>query len=734
MAVIIAGTGVVLIPQPGGVPGPAGPAGTGSTIGVKNQGALLATTFQTVDFVGSGVVASGTGTNVTVTIPGSIGVKDEGSLLNAAVQTLNFVGAGVTATYASGTATITISSSGGGGFGVIDLGDPANGVVADDSTVNSAAAVEALIAAVSGTSGVDLKPWRGIARFDRDILWNNRPVRFVGHGKGGYSGSTPIGGTVLKVPTGYAGIAVKPGAGLSELESFSVAQYGSALADGVASYNPASPTTITVSSGAAGFLNRHVVWLHGGGPSTPILDRTIATSTSSNVATVTNTAPVFIGNPAVHIGMPIAIPGAGPAGATLNAFVGAWTTTTITLVDSAGASVTPSVAVTGQQYTVKWPLIAQIQSGGGTGTLTIDNPGFQTQNVTNGRLSHAPPSIYATTTCHIRNVQASMGTQGGGVYLRGTTADGSNVDGSTLENVQMLSTRYGLAISGTDAQVITTEGCDFAGPEVSLLDMGFLGTQHIGAHFAFNTGPVVTYSGAITTVAFSYMEDGTSWVALSNGRATFVHTRNGLPYSGWNGVYSIATDTYFRNIIAEGGRFSKGFSVTGSGNGTGSYLSGSINSASSIPGATGKGWLVGTDGTDCYLVAQAAPGGAYAIGHIEVLDELRISNVAGFSGWNLGRFISGNFELKTAKGVIIGGNQIITDRKTGWTADTGTAKRTANATYAPGTTLTFSATYVQAELTAVGTRLAAIEAALRDCTQTQKALKDDFISHGAIGA
>jgi hypothetical protein len=78
--------------------------------------------------------------------------------------------------------------------------------------------------------------------------------------------------------------------------------------------------------------------------------------------------------------------------------------------------------------------------------------------------------------------------------------------------------------------------------------------------------------------------------------------------------------------------------------------------------------------------------------------------------------------------------QVVGARLTGWTADTGTAKRTANATYAAGTTLTFSATYVQAELTALATRLAAVETALQNATQTIKALKDDAMTHGLIGA
>ncbi len=557
------------------------------------------------------------------------------------------------------------------------------GYVADDATVNLASIAEDAVAALPGVNGARIHLPRGVTRLDREFEWNNRPVEVVGYGDGGYSGSTPLGGSVLKVPTGYAGMSFKPGAGKSSFSGFSVAQYGSALADGVASYNPASPTTITVSSGAAGFLNRHIVWLDGGGPSMPILDRTIAITSGSNVATVTTTAPVFIGNPCVYNGMPIAIPGAGPAGATLNAFVGSWNTTTITLVNAAGAAQNASTTVSGQQYTVKWPLMCQIQSGGGTATLTVDNPGFQTQSVTNGRLRHAPPAIYATTQVKGRNVLCGMGIQGIGMLMRGTTSDGSNVDGSTLDNMQYLSTLAGLVIEGADAQVITTVGNDFAGPEVGLLDMGFLGTEHIGAHFAFNIGPVVTYSGAITTIALSYMEDGTSWGSVSTGRASFINTRNGLPWSGFSASYHQSGSVYFKDIEARAAHVSAGFAQGGTAGGSAAYLAGNTNSAGSINGAAGVGWLIGNDGaSDCYLVAKASPGGGYAVGHIEVADELRITNFAGFSGWNLGRFINGNFELKTAKGVIIGGNQIITDRQTGLPAaatDAATTQTLVNA-------------------------------------------------------
>ena len=77
--------------------------------------------------------------------------------------------------------------------------------------------------------------------------------------------------------------------------------------------------------------------------------------------------------------------------------------------------------------------------------------------------------------------------------------------------------------------------------------------------------------------------------------------------------------------------------------------------------------------------------------------------------------------------------QVVGPRQTGWAADTGTAKKTTQATYAAGAGLTYSAAYVQAELTATGTRIAAMEAALQNASQTIKALKDALILHGLIG-
>ena len=93
----------------------------------------------------------------------------------------------------------------------------------------------------------------------------------------------------------------------------------------------------------------------------------------------------------------------------------------------------------------------------------------------------------------------------------------------------------------------------------------------------------------------------------------------------------------------------------------------------------------------------------------------------------------GPISLNTGNVYKVNAVQIVAARVTGWVADTGTAKRTATASYTPGATLTYSAAYVQAEQTATATRLVAVEAALRDATQEIKALKDDLITHGLIG-
>lgn len=76
----------------------------------------------------------------------------------------------------------------------------------------------------------------------------------------------------------------------------------------------------------------------------------------------------------------------------------------------------------------------------------------------------------------------------------------------------------------------------------------------------------------------------------------------------------------------------------------------------------------------------------------------------------------------TAGVLQINGVQVVRARLTGWSADTGTSKRTANATYSGTAEIAYTQATVQTLMDKV-----------RDLSQTVKALKDDLISHGLIG-
>jgi len=103
--------------------------GGGGGVDVQDEGSALSTTGTVLNFVGAGVVASGTGATKTITIAGGgsgITVQDEGSALATSGTTLNFVGSGVVASGTGATKTITISGGGGGG-----------GITAADSIIRS---------------------------------------------------------------------------------------------------------------------------------------------------------------------------------------------------------------------------------------------------------------------------------------------------------------------------------------------------------------------------------------------------------------------------------------------------------------------------------------------------------------------------------------------------------------------------------------------------------------------
>lgn len=78
--------------------------------------------------------------------------------------------------------------------------------------------------------------------------------------------------------------------------------------------------------------------------------------------------------------------------------------------------------------------------------------------------------------------------------------------------------------------------------------------------------------------------------------------------------------------------------------------------------------------------------------------------------------------LQAGKAYRVNSVQVVGARQTGWATDTGTSKKTANATYSG----TAEGAYTQATIQALMNTV-------RDISQTQKAIKDALIAHGLIG-
>ena len=86
---------------------------SGSQLTIADEGGDLSTAATKLDFVGTGVTASGTGSTKTITIDNSLTVQEDGSSLSTAATTLNFVGSGVVASGTGAVKTITIAGGGG---------------------------------------------------------------------------------------------------------------------------------------------------------------------------------------------------------------------------------------------------------------------------------------------------------------------------------------------------------------------------------------------------------------------------------------------------------------------------------------------------------------------------------------------------------------------------------------------------------------------------------------------
>lgn len=85
----------------------------GLAVLVKDEGGALTSALTSINFVGSGVTATNTGGDVTVTITtgSSVTVKDEGTNLTTDLASIDFIGAGVSATNTGGAVSVTISGA-----------------------------------------------------------------------------------------------------------------------------------------------------------------------------------------------------------------------------------------------------------------------------------------------------------------------------------------------------------------------------------------------------------------------------------------------------------------------------------------------------------------------------------------------------------------------------------------------------------------------------------------------
>lgn len=91
-------------------------------ITVQDEGATLATAGTSLNFVGAGVTASGSGSLKTITIPGggpggtaSIVVQSNGATQSTTVDTLNFIGSGVSVSGSGNVTTVNVAAGGGSG-------------------------------------------------------------------------------------------------------------------------------------------------------------------------------------------------------------------------------------------------------------------------------------------------------------------------------------------------------------------------------------------------------------------------------------------------------------------------------------------------------------------------------------------------------------------------------------------------------------------------------------------
>ena len=132
--------------------------GTGSALLTIVDDSSTTTTLdagESLKITGSGgVTTSLTGDTLTIAGAAQLTVQEEGSSLSTAASTLNFVGSGVTASGSGATKTITIPGGGGDIFKNIAMPDGST-VVAADSATDTLTLAQSGLVTITGNSGSD---------------------------------------------------------------------------------------------------------------------------------------------------------------------------------------------------------------------------------------------------------------------------------------------------------------------------------------------------------------------------------------------------------------------------------------------------------------------------------------------------------------------------------------------------------------------------------------------------
>jgi hypothetical protein len=564
MTVIVRSPSLVLVPSGTvGTPGPPGPPGTGSTIGVQDEATLLGTAFTRLKFTGTGATASDAG---------------------------------------GGIAQIDIPGASGGDSDTIYLAQ--HSVVADGTTVNPAAPVQALVDAIAGTRGarIVLPYGTGPLLFDKPVNIN-RPCIIEGYGYGtSSSGADTSANTLVKMPAGWHFLRINPGGQNTVMRGFRVIQTSllSTSVTGSYTYNGLTNQTLTLSA-AGDFQNGQIIQIDGAGIDIILQDRTFTLANGATSGTYVYTDSLPRGNSIGYIGQHIQIAGASlPANTTITA----WGAGTFTLSNAATAA---GAAGGGAVATVTTPLITEIVSGGGTTTLTFkDIPHTGGKTVSGAKVSHCAPGIYSSIQCHTRDVEV-FSCQAG-IVRNGISTSNNVADNGSDINSRFSGTKFGAVYQGADANANSAWGCNYAVPEVGVLDNSYLGNFFYGCHWAFNCGIMVASSGAETQVWGGYMESGTSFIAPAGGSMIY-GTVGFTPGSGFGGWGLLSGGTFQMSPIACMGPISAKQDALGLGY-AGNFTGGLFSEGAGIVRIRNHGGGIGTappsDTTELQISINAA--------------------------------------------------------------------------------------------------------------------------------